>query len=78
MRHEASDVLVATGGMVQFALVTVAVLVLVVVATWVWERRRLILIWLALMLASVAVRLAHVASRRLAPASSPRAVSWPR
>lgn len=78
MRHEASDVLVATDGMMQFALVTVVVLVLAVVATWAWERRRVILIRAALMLASVAVRLAHVASRRPAPASSPRVAAWPR
>lgn len=63
MRPEASDVMITTAEMVQFALVVLLVLVVGQVLRWVWARRRWLLERAALACSGAAVWLARAACR---------------
>ena len=80
MRPEASDVMITTAEMVQFALVVLLVPVVGQVLRWVWARRRWLLERAALACSGAAVWLARAACRAT-PACRTRerrVVSWSR
>lgn len=63
MRPEASDVMITTGEMVQFAVAVLLVLVVGQMMRWAWARRRWALERAALACAGLSVRLARAACR---------------
>lgn len=80
MRPEASDVMITTGEMVQFAVAVLLVLVVGQMMRWAWARRRWALERAALACAGLSVWLARAACRAT-PACRTRerrVVSWSR